>query len=144
MAVRHLPLLVELRLVWPTSGVRHQCQLSQSTTLWSNRLRLTEECNRISTQPPGPRNAGSSLPTYRDYTTRNTPTMMNITFGMKYQWFAKAAANRYHSVAVGVIADLSAEAIDVDSDLPMVEVRVPWPFPIAIVSVYLLTERQLA
>lgn len=66
-----------------------------------------------------------------------TALTMDNTLGKKYKWIAKVKSNLYHSVAVGVLAELPYSVIPLDTDLPIVAIRLSWPFPVSIASFYI-------
>ena len=65
------------------------------------------------------------------------PGTMDNTLGKKYKWITKTNRNFYHSVGIGVAAELPFSVIDLNTNLPVVAVRMSWPFPVTIVSVYI-------
>ncbi|XP_062557990.1 uncharacterized protein LOC134222860 [Armigeres subalbatus] len=68
---------------------------------------------------------------------RTTPTGMDRALGGRYKWFADVNQNAYQSAAVGVLKDIPTTEILVDAGIPMVAVRVEWPFPLTIASLYI-------
>lgn len=68
---------------------------------------------------------------------RVTVAQMNATLKQQYKWYVKSGNNVYQSTAVGISADIPAEELDIDTDLPIIGARISWPFPVSIISVYL-------
>lgn len=62
---------------------------------------------------------------------------MDNTLRQRYKWFKTATNSIYHSVAIGVSAETAASRLDIDTDLPIVGVRLGLPFAVSVLSVYL-------
>lgn len=68
---------------------------------------------------------------------RATPDAMNKTLGNRFRWYTKGGTNSYRSVALGIATEIPADEIHLDSELPVIAVRLSWPFPVSVVSFYL-------
>lgn len=68
---------------------------------------------------------------------RVSETTMDSTIGRKYKWHKTAGTSLYHSVAIGVLADIPAVRLNITTDLPIVGVRLDLPIAVSALSVYL-------
>ncbi|KXJ70349.1 hypothetical protein RP20_CCG024026 [Aedes albopictus] len=68
---------------------------------------------------------------------RSNVNSMNRTLGGRYSWVYKSNANIYHSVAIGILEPIAFSVIQLDTDLPIIAVRIEYPFPVSIISIYL-------
>lgn len=68
---------------------------------------------------------------------RTNVATMNNTLRRQYRWYTKTGANIYQSAGIGISAEIPADQINIETDLPIVGVRIPWPFPVSVVSLYL-------
>lgn len=68
---------------------------------------------------------------------RTTPDLMNKSLSGRYRWTYKRGQNIYHSVAIGILAQIPFSPIQIDTILPIIAVRIEFPIPISIVSFYL-------
>lgn len=66
-----------------------------------------------------------------------TTESMDNTLGRKYKWITKINRNIYHSVGIGIAAELPFSNITLDTNLPIIAVRLSWPFPVTVVSAYI-------
>lgn len=46
-------------------------------------------------------------------------------------------SNSYHSVAIGVASDLPFTVVTLSTDLIAVAIRISWPLPVSVISIYL-------
>lgn len=67
---------------------------------------------------------------------RASKTGMGRTLSGGYNWELKINQNN-HSVAIGILAHISFTAIDLDTTLPIIAIRIDSPLPISIVNFYL-------
>lgn len=72
---------------------------------------------------------------------RTTVERLNKSLSGRYRWIYKCNQNIYHSVAIGILAAIPFTPININSDLPIVAVRIESPFPMSIVSMYLPCEK---
>lgn len=62
---------------------------------------------------------------------------MDRILGGQYQWTTKTNKNLYHSVAIGIRKNITCTRIQLDTDLPIVAVRITLPFTASVVCGYL-------
>lgn len=67
----------------------------------------------------------------------DTPAVMNMTLGQRYEWVTSIGRNFYHSVAIGISSELPYDVVDVDTKLPFIAIQITWPFPTTIDSCYI-------
>ncbi|XP_062714384.1 uncharacterized protein LOC134291102 [Aedes albopictus] len=66
---------------------------------------------------------------------------MDNTLRQRYKCFKMAATSIYHSGAIGVSAETAATRLDIDTDLPIVGVRLGLPIAVSVLSIYLPNEK---
>lgn len=70
-------------------------------------------------------------------THRVSVNRLNLSLQRRYKWTLKCNDNIYHSTAIGVLSTIPYSTLQLNTDLPLVGVRLEYPFPLTVISGYL-------